>query len=265
MEIFFNSSMPRAGSTLLQNILGNHPDIYATPTSPLFDYVNSARQVYTKSPLSKAQNSEQMKNAYLQFSLYAMHGYFKALTNKDYAIDKSRAWAVNYEFLSSIYPNPKMICMVRDLRDIICSMEKNFRKHPDLITGKPTIIERVSDWMEPDGKPVGITLKNLKEVFHRGWDKNILFIRHEDLTSNPQVTMDIVHNFLEINCYSYDFSDIKQVTFEDDKFHGIYGDHKIKSRVLPIVSTAKEVLGDVICDQIYETFKWYFLSFNYTK
>jgi len=265
MEIFFNSSMPRAGSTLLQNILGNHPEIYATPTSPLFEYVGNARQVHTKSPCAKAQDKEEMKKAYLQFCLYGMHGYFNALTDKPYVIDKSRAWAVNYELLNRIYPNPKIICMVRDLRDILASMEKNYRKHPELITAKATVSERVTDWLGEKSKPVGTTLKNLREVFHRGNNQNILFVRHEDLTTRPQKTMDMVHDFLEINRHTYDFSNIKQVTFEDDKFHGIYGDHKINSIVAPVKSVYKDVLGDIICNQVYDMYKWYFKAFNYTK
>jgi len=265
MEIFFNSSMPRSGSTVLHNILGNHPDVYATPTSPLFEFVNSVRQNYTKSALVKAQNAEQMKSAMYQFCLYGMHGFFNGLTEKSYVIDKSRAWGVNYELLRNIYPNPRIVCMIRDLRDIVASMEKNYRKHPDILSGKNTIEKRVADWMGIEGKPVGVTLNNLKEVFHRGFNKNILFIRHEDLTKSPQKMMDIVHDYLGIKSHIYDFSNIKQVTFEDDKFHGIYGDHKIKGVVAPVKSTAKEVLGEMICDQIYENYKWYFQIFNYTK
>jgi hypothetical protein len=119
--------------------------------------------------------------------------------------------------------------------------------------------------MSIDSKPVGATLKNLKEVFHRGFNRNILFIRHEDLTTRPQKIMDIVHDYLEINRYSYDFTNIKQVTFENDKFHGIYGDHKINSVVSPVKSSAKQMLGETLCNQIYELYKWYFSAFNYTK
>ena len=36
-KIFFQSSMPRAGSTLFQNIMAQNPDFYATPTSGLCD------------------------------------------------------------------------------------------------------------------------------------------------------------------------------------------------------------------------------------
>ena len=61
MEIFFNSSMPRSGSTLLQNILGNNPDFYATPTSGLVEMLLCSRKQYTHSPSFKAQNEEEMK------------------------------------------------------------------------------------------------------------------------------------------------------------------------------------------------------------
>ena len=38
-KIFYQSSLPRAGSTLLQNVLAQNPDIYATPTSGVLELV----------------------------------------------------------------------------------------------------------------------------------------------------------------------------------------------------------------------------------
>jgi len=35
--LFFLSGLPRSGSTLLGSLLNQHPEIYATPTSPLAD------------------------------------------------------------------------------------------------------------------------------------------------------------------------------------------------------------------------------------
>ena len=90
-------------------------------------------------------------------------------------------------FLEKFYPEPKMICMVRDLRDIVASMEKNYQKHPDKATFKvgegTTIGERVSMWMKPDAKPVGDTLNKLKEVFHRGHNRKMHIVKFEELCS----------------------------------------------------------------------------------
>jgi hypothetical protein len=71
--------MPRSGSTLLQNILGNHPDFYASPTSGLFDIINSGKEVYTKSPLVKAQDEKEMKKAFLTFCRYGLQGYYEGI------------------------------------------------------------------------------------------------------------------------------------------------------------------------------------------
>ena len=38
-QIYFQSSMPRSGSTLLQNIMGENPDFYVTPTSGVLELV----------------------------------------------------------------------------------------------------------------------------------------------------------------------------------------------------------------------------------
>jgi len=262
--------MPRSGSTLLQNILGNNPDFYATPTSGLVEMLLCSRKQYTHSPSFKAQNEEEMKKAFLTYCRYGIEGYFSALTDRKYAIDKSRAWALNWTFLNSFYPNPKMICMVRDIRDIVASMEKNFRKYPERYDPSQedppkgqTIGERVTHWMNT--KPVGTMFKSIKEVINRKLDENILFIRFEDLCEDPNTEMKAVYEFLEIPYYQHDFSNVIQVTHEDDRFHGRYGDHKIKNKIEPVSSKAEDLLGSLICNQLYEKNKWYFDYFGYKK
>lgn len=269
MKIFFNSSMPRSGSTLLQNILGNNPDIYATPTSGMLDMLVSCKKVYTENPAFRAQNELEMKSAFLMFCRYGLEGYFRGLTKAPYAIDKSRGWAINWTFLNGFYPNAKVVCMVRDLRDIVASMEKNFRKYPEKWDASQageedvTINERVKGWMSK--KPVGSTLKYLKDVIHRGFDQHILFIKFEDLCIEPEKQMKRVYDYLEIPYYHIDYQNIRQITHEDDRFHGRYGDHKIKSKLAPIESQANQLLGSYICEKLYEHNKWYFDYFQYIK
>ena len=63
-QIFFQSSLPRSGSTLLQNILGQNTDFYVTPTSGLLELVYAARNNYSTSPEFKAQDAELMKKGF---------------------------------------------------------------------------------------------------------------------------------------------------------------------------------------------------------
>ena len=44
--IYYQSSLPRAGTTLLQNIIGQNPAFHVTPTSGMIDLVLGARIGY---------------------------------------------------------------------------------------------------------------------------------------------------------------------------------------------------------------------------
>ena len=69
-KIFFQSSLPRSGSTLLQNILAQRDDMYATPTSGVLELLYGARANYTDSPEFKAQDTELMKKAFQSLKKY---------------------------------------------------------------------------------------------------------------------------------------------------------------------------------------------------
>ncbi len=64
-RIFFNSSLPRAGSTLLSNVIGHHPHFYSSPTSALIDLVLGARIGYNDAPETAYTDTDTWKRAEL--------------------------------------------------------------------------------------------------------------------------------------------------------------------------------------------------------
>lgn len=271
-KIFYQSSLPRSGSTLLQNILAQNTDIYATPTSGVLELVFAARANYTNSPEFKAQDPKLMEDAYRAFCKHGMDAYYNAITNKKYVIDKSRGWGIHYDFIKFIHEEePKIICMVRDLRDIFASMENNFRKHPekqseilDWSKGQGTTVpKRIDIWAQ--NPPVGMAIERLSEIFRTGINTKMLFIKFEDLCLYPDVQMRLIYDYLGIPFYSHDFDNIEQVTKEDDEVYGAFGDHVIRKKLEPVRSRAKELLGRDVTDWIYNNYKWFFEQFRYTK
>jgi sulfotransferase len=268
-KIFFQSSLPRAGSTLLQNILGQNPDFYTTPTSGLLELLYRSRNGFSDSPEFKAQDEETMKKAFMGYCKGGLEGYFKNITDKKYIVDKSRAWGVNYDFLNMFYEDPKIVCMLRDPRDIFASMEKNYRKNPHINSGvvnnaelKGTTVEkRIDIWAATP--PLGISFDWLKDIVSQGLHKKILFIKYEDLTQKPQVELNKIYDFFGVEKYTHDFTNVEQVTHEDDRIHGIFGDHKIRQTVQPLKSTAKDILGIHACNWIKENYKWFYTEFKY--
>jgi sulfotransferase len=270
-KLFFQSSMPRSGSTLLQNILAQNPDIYATPTSGVLELVYGARANYTSSLEFKAQDSQLMKKGFLEFCNKGVKGFYEGITDKKYVVDKSRGWGIHYDFLNSFSPNPKIICMVRNLKDVFASMEKNFRKNPekhnpmvDWSTMSGTSIpKRVDVWAQ--GVPVGMALERLQEIFRLGNDKHILFVRFEDLCLYPENTMKEIYDYLEIPHFLHDFDNIEQVTKEDDEVYGEFGDHNIRQKLEVVPSKAKDILGKEVVNWIYNNYPWYNEAFRYNK
>jgi sulfotransferase len=203
-KLFFQSSLPRAGSTLLQNVMGQNPDFYVTPTSGVLELVYAARANYTNSPEFKAQDAREMGEAFKGFCHNGVRGFFRAITDKPYVMDKSRGWGIHYNFLDFFYPDPKIICMVRDPRSIFASMEKNFRKnqHKDSglvdhskMTGTTTE-KRIDQWVA--SPPVGIAMERLYQIIKEGIDQKILFVKFEDFTKNPYKEMERIYDYLNI-------------------------------------------------------------------
>ncbi len=261
-KIFFQSSLPRAGSTIFQNLIAQNPDFYVTPTSGLLELFYAARKNYSDSPEFKAQDSALMEKAWKGFCHDAMFGFFNAITDKKYVLDKSRGWGIHYDFLNFFYPDPKIICMLRDPIDIFCSLEKKFRQnqHKDVgivnhtqMSGTTTE-KRIDIWA--NSQPVGLAFERLYEMNRQGIGDKVLFIKYESLTLNPDHEMKRVYDYLGLPYFQHDFNNIEQVTQEDDDVYGIYGDHTIKPKLVPTKSNAKEVLGKAVCDWIKERYAW---------
>lgn len=270
-KIFYQSSLPRSGSTLLQNILAQNPDIYATPTSGVLELIFGARANYTTNPEFKAQDAELMKKGWQAFAKAGMDAFYNAITDKKYVVDKSRGWGIHYDFLNFVQGEPKIICMVRDPKDIFASMENNFRKYPekqsDVLnwsTGQGTTVpKRIDMWAQ--NPPVGLAFERLSEIFRMGIDSKMLFVRFEDLCLYPDTEMVRIYDYLGIPYFQHDFDNIQQVTKEDDEVYGTFGDHVIRTKLEPVPSRAKQLLGKDVTDWIYNNYEWFYKTFRYSK
>ncbi len=268
-KIFFQSSLPRVGSTVFQNLMNQDNRFYASSTSGLLELLYAARHNFTESPEFKAQDSETMKKAFFGFCRDGMLGYYNAITEKQFVIDKSRGHFAHYGFIDSFYPNPKMICLVRSLPDIVASMEKMYRQNQyksnpivnhSTMQGTSTP-KRVDIWFT--SPPIGLAVERLSEAIRQGIDKKMLFIKYESLCLYPEQEMKRVYDYLEIEPFKHDFTKIEQTTKEDDEIYGISGLHTIRPSLGMNPSDAKEVLGKDVYDWITKTYKWYNEYFGY--
>ena len=263
--------MPRSMSTLLQCILNQNPDIQATPTDPVLEYLYGARMNYTNTPEVKAMDKDLALLSWRGFCWGGLHNYSKIYTERPNICIKTRGATIHYKWFESFMPyKPKMICMVRNLKSIIASMEKIYRNnqenHQDIqnhakMSGTSTA-KRVDIWFQ--SAPVGLALERLQQCFLEGINNEVLYIRAEDLTSYPQREMDKLYNYLELPSYKHDFDNVEQSIKEDDSVYGLSNDlHTIKRKVQPLTPDYNNILGKQVCDWIDNNFTWYQKTFGY--
>jgi sulfotransferase len=73
----------------------------------------------------------------------------------------------------------------------------------------------------------------------------MFFVHFEQLTTQPELTMRKLYEFLEEDYYQHDFNYVEQVTKEDDYIFGFEGLHTIRNKVEPIPPRYPTVLGEV--------------------
>jgi sulfotransferase len=219
---------------------------------------------------AQAQDAAAMKKVFLAFCKGGMEAYCRALTEKPYVLDKSRGWGIHFDLLEMIWgAEPKIICMVRDLRQILASMEKLFRQNRDryrpienhaACTGTTTLKRAM---INLGGQPVGVALDRIAEIHHRGFNKKMLFIRYEDLTAQPAAALKKVYAFLGVPEFKHDFGNVPQITQEDDLVHGTAGLHDVRPKVESSAKDYTAILGREAVRFIEANCGWYFSLFNY--
>lgn len=271
-KIFFQSSLPRSGSTLLQNVMGQNPDFYVTPSSGILDLMFGARAIYNELPeFIHSKTPELHEKAFHAFCYGGLSSYVNAITDKPYFLDKNRSWGYYLPWAEQFMPyKPKTIVMVRDLRDIFASMENLFRKNPlkqkmAIWEGlkNTTVYKRIDSFsMSP---PIGLAIERLEAMFTENYANKVLFVKYEDFCLRPEIEIKRIYNYLEVPYFAHNFDHVDQITFEDDTPHGVFGDHVIRNNVEMQNSKAIELLGQHGCNWIYDRYKWFFEYFRYNK
>jgi len=247
-EIILTSGFPRAGSTLIQNLLAQNPEFHPSATSGLLDVLANTRLYWDTLIEHKTMpESDQVKK---QVFSGIVEGYYSHI-NRPVVFDKSRGW-LQYLELASNFTTPKVLVPVRDIRGVLSSLEKVWRNSSvtNLIGQEQshplkfqTIEGRCDMWIQGD-QLVGMAFNRVRDAIHRGWRDNLHFVEYEKLTLNPRETMIGIYNFLQKPYFNHNFNSVEQYTHEDDTLHRM-DLHTIRPQVKPQIADWNSYLGDV--------------------
>lgn len=253
------AGLPRAGSTLLCQILNSNPNFHVTPTSGILDTLKLLRGNFSTNLSFRSQNRldiyENFRNGMKGF----LEGFFY---DADVVFDKNRLWPSNIKLIDTIMENndTKIIFCYRDPVEIVCSIEAQYQKTfllenmdessaPGMFA---TLERRINTYSSPEGL-IGFPVESLKDAMEMGYGDRILFVTYFDLTNNPKETLDMIHEFLEEELYEYDFKNIKQTTWEFDGIYNYKFPHVIKEGEIKY-KKADIRIGEKYVDAINEIF-----------
>lgn len=239
--VYFLAGLPRSGSTLLMNILAQNPAIHSTPTSGILAMLVSVRNHWNQNEAFRAMDrelSEQIKERVLRGML---QDYF-AHVERPVCIDKNRIWAEYLELAEVLVggrQNLKVLVTVRDLRDVLASFERLYRKSSALSQVSQesavelkfkTALGRVEVFAD-DAQPVGRAYNAIRDAVTRGFRDCMHIVDYDELTREPETVVAGIYDFFEVRPHAHDFAHVEQVTVEDDFVYGFKDLHIIRPEV----------------------------------
>jgi sulfotransferase len=239
--LYFVAGLPRTGSTLLMNLLGQNPAHYVTPTSGLIELFVMIKNRWPEFLEFKAEGLEMVKPRILGALRGLLAGYYEPEYSAGKTVfDKSRGWLQYIEPLEeALGRRVRVIVTVRDVRAIIASFETLYRKR-SIEYREPTdeaffqcqTIEGRAEVLLNPKSVLGLTIARLRDALARGMGDRLVIIPYRALTTCPQETLTLLHMALGLQPYEYDPQNVAQITHEDDHFHGMPL-HTIRSQVEP--------------------------------
>lgn len=267
--IHFCAGLPRSGSTVLMNILQQNPSIFTTGTCALTGIIEG---LITKSRYSEsfqAMNAQDADNATYGMVQGATRGWFDGLTDKPVVVSKNRAWPR----LHHLYPNSKLIVTVRDIRDVAESFDKINRNIKALHSygddgksyGCMSEDEKYSYHFNTENAFSASLYQDLPRLMHLwkdGHSKRIMFVRYEDMVSNPNHVIVELYKFLELPVFDHDLNNIQQSALyeHDNAYFREKTSHVVKPQLISNSAPVRN-LSDNFHNKVLNEHKWFYDGF----
>ncbi|MEQ8626838.1 sulfotransferase [Ekhidna sp.] len=261
-KLHFVAGFPRSGSTLMCNMLNMNPDFHATPTSPTLDMIMQMRKVFSHNisykNMDRLAESERFRNGVKSY----LHAYWH---DKKVVFDKNRGWVNKLPIMDRImgHQDCKVIFCYRNPVEVFQSIESQYQKtilmenndesQNDL--GFATLLNRVETFISQKFTLMSAPVSLLEDALNQGHGNRILIVRYDVLCSQPQNTLDRIHEFVGEKSMKYDFTQLKQTTFENDAAYNYKFSHSIREGEVKY-SPTKVNLPKTAIDMINNRFQW---------
>lgn len=227
----FISGLPRSGSTLLSAILRQNPRFHAGMSSSLLP-------LFTGAMRSMAGEGHALVGAARREAV--LRGLFtswaSSLPDSSVMFDTNRLWTARLPALLALFPDAKVICLVRNVAAVMDSIERILRANPLLPSRLFSDDERATVYTRTDAlsqrdRLVGAPWTALKEAYFGPDAASLLVIDYDYLARAPARTISLLYGFLGEEPFDHDF---ERIDYDEPEFDGELrtpGLHRVRPRV----------------------------------
>jgi sulfotransferase len=258
------TGLPRAGSTLLCQLLAQHPEIHCEGhSSPLCNTLLGIRRMISDDQffLSQLDSSFDTSYAHLASAMRGfLHGWYHDSGAHQVVIDKNRAWLHAFELLLHIEPEAKLIVCLRELGQIYGSIEAQHQR-----TILVDFIDHLADYdrfgradmLFAKDRVIGAPLIALQAVLDLpdAAKQRLYFVRFEDLVAQPVRCMSHLYAWLGLAPLEIDPEQLTMGMQESDSHYRMKYPHRQATR---IATPAPHAVPPRIQKQIETVWAWFY-------
>lgn len=250
-QIIFMMCQPRSGSTLLQAILGGHPEIH-TCTEPWialpfvyalreegseFDFDSKLSTSAINAFFDESGISDEFYHAALNGFLKSMYGKSLANSGKRFFLDKTPRYYEIASDLIKVFPNAKFIVLLRHPLAVLNSILETWVKddvdklyyYPrDLFVAPLNLIDFVSEHKD-----------------------NVCMVKYEDLVSSPETEIRKICDYLGVDY-------LEGIINYNSGVKWFYGDKNFKEKGAPDDKSI-DLWKSQLANQRHANFSYYYL------
>jgi len=258
----FMAGLPRSGSTLLKSLIDQNPNIHTEPVSSVMELMYHTEEYFKHSEqylgYPKPQNAHKIISSFIENYYYERE--------EDIIIDHCRAWPNNIERIKTyITPNPKIICPVRDIAEILTSFITMVHRNDDQVSfidqhliekGVTVDDDNRCQYLMSDDGIIEQALWAQSQAFIKNDTRHLLMVEYNDLVNTPDETMRRIYDFLEMDDYDHNFKNVENHHRENDDQWYLKDMHYVRKEVKKTSKKPEDVLSPYILNKYKKLEYW---------
>lgn len=260
------AGLPSAGSTLLCQLLAQHPDLHCEGnSSPLCNLVGGLRRMASDDPFFLSQLDQSFASGYghLKSGMQGLLRGWYGDCGKLAVVDKNRAWLDRVELLLELAPEARLVVCVRELGQVYGSIEAQHQR-----TILLDFIDHLADYdrmgradmLFAKDRTIGAPLNALQAALDlpRAVQQRLYVLRFEDLVARPADCMQRLYGWLGLPPCEVDPQHLKMGIQESDSHYRMKFRHQQHASIDP---PPLHAIPPRIQRQIESSYPWFYETY----